>query len=175
VVRSHLTTPPPQKGQRHAALSERAELEEQLRSQHEELEALRLQVVREQWEADRMRELLREHQELAARDAERMQHVHSNHERAVGERRRLEEAAAAERRALHEERQQLELRLQDECERAQRAIETAERLKGEGLLSRLFTKAADSVSPPTSRAGPSQVRTGGGAGLTTQLRQSPTR
>ena len=87
-----------------------------------------------QWraEAERLRA------QLADKSAA-LQKLHAVYERTVQESRRVEDEAQAERHALHAERRQLELRLQEEGRRAQKAVEALEKLKREGLLGRLFS------------------------------------
>ena len=130
--------------QRHGAIAERAELEEGHRAKQEETEAIRLQVLQHQHEAEGMRQQLRERDESLARRAERLRQLQALYERALQDKQRVEEASWAERQELHEERRTLELRVREEAGKARQAGELADRLKHEsgGLLSRLFTSTA---------------------------------
>ena len=62
------------------------------------------------------------------------------------------------RHALHSERRQLELRLQEESRRAQKAVESLEKLKREGLLGRLFSGGDDSNGDSHAQAKSLPVR-----------------
>ena len=119
-------------GCRHAAISERAQLESELRERQEDLEVARVEGLAATHEAERLRA------QLADKSAA-LQKLHAVYERTVHESRRVEDEAQAERHALHAERRQLELRLQEEGRRAQKAVEALEKLKREGLLGRLFS------------------------------------
>jgi hypothetical protein len=128
--------------QRHASIAQKAELEEAKRAEHEELEAARLRVLQHHHEAEGMRQQLRERDESLARRAERLRQLQTLYERTLQEKQRVEEAAWAERQALHEERRALELRVREEAGRARQAEEALARIRGTdtggGLLSRLF-------------------------------------
>ncbi len=134
--------------QRHAAIAERAELEDGLRSKTQEVEATRMQMLEHQHEAERMRQQLRERDESLARRAERLRQLQALYERVLHEKQRVEEAAWAERQELHEERRALELRVREEAGRARQAMEASSRSGDGGLLSRLFG------NEPMSRSGP---------------------
>ena len=100
---------------------------------------------------------------------------------AANERWQLEEAALAERAQLHQERQQLEHRLHEEGERAQNAIEAAERIRREGVLTRLFNQALSrdppapepSMAPRPSAVSPPPGAAGTSNRLSVALRKSP--
>ncbi len=116
---------------RHAAIADKAQLESELRERQEDLEAARVDALAATHEAERLKAQLTD--KTAA-----LQKLHAVYERTVQETRRVEDEAQAERHALHAERRQLELRLQEEQRRAQKAAEQLEKLKREGLLGRLF-------------------------------------
>ena len=136
---------------RHAAIAEKAHLESELRERQEDLEVARVEGLSATHEAERLRA------QLADKTAA-LQKLHAVYERTVQETRRVEDEAQAERHALHSERRQLELRLQEESRRAQRAGEALEKLKREGLLGRLFSGGDDSNGDSHAQAKSMPVR-----------------
>ena len=135
---------------RHAAIAERAELDEALRARQEELEAARLQAVEHRQQAEHLRERLRERGEgdgqRRAGDEQQLEQLRGLYEAAMREKARVEEEAWAERQSLHAERRQLEGRLHDVSGRLAAAQEEVRRLtalRQEGILSRLFSSPSD--------------------------------
>jgi len=129
--------------QRHAAIADKAELEDLLRARSEEVEAMRLAVLQHQHEGEGMRQQMRERDDSLARRAERLRQLQALYERALQDKQRVEEAAWAERQELHDERRALELRVREEAGRARQALESVERARtNPGLLERLFNQVS---------------------------------